>query len=795
MNIKKYLAGSLLALLTLTTACTNEELAVNNGNGTDTEELPAGAVQFKIDGITTGAVATRNLNGTVIATAQENRVDHLLILVFGSENEGASDAELTFRDYWTSEKRTDFICDKEKKTFALKGMGKYYTATILVPTELKTTKFMFITNKPRIFDFKPMMESMNLAGTLPELNNMYMEGDEHLHIGYPLEGRTYADVSQALVFSDAIDGVGVPTSYTQTVPNTLPCPQVPFEMENDYFGFIPGRRETLSMTGYSSETITADGRSMSVTLVRNVARLDVSVDGGIKLKELKLTNVTALSMADSEKKRIGVPFNSNFEVGEVYSTYSLMKADADGNLYVPERSYCYPMPLTIQSDPSALKLIGKLDDGNDTPFEILFGNKETGISYELWNNHRYTIKLRRTADNYIDANIVVEDWKVGEEIEVDPNEGDDETPTLSNVSNYEYATWEGTGKVVCMVSDNYSLNSVNPAVYPWLRFDTNQMMSMGLRMYYKDQEVNYPGPLFDPNMKVYTSTESDNGTVHHELMVTQPTVSTQWLKVQNNFRPEQYHVVKVETGNMEATGINAKTPALIAFAETNVNDGGDALIAFPAGGFDGPYCTHVTDWSAYCGKEEKNTTFSVAGYALPTAKQLQCIAPDPGRGRFGDYNGSTVKEILVDDNTTVYYSGSKLDGNVVRVVVDRSQTGDELGTAPEYVNVEATLWHNDGRYLRINQVNISIPGKDVGSLTSYTALMDLFNNGRAVSAGYTRFFPMLQQGEAVYLGEGGSALIFNNSEVRFEASYSGNGFIRPVISTMRIPAREPVQLP
>lgn len=794
MNIKKYLAGSLLALLTLTTACTNEELAVNNGNGTDTEELPAGAVQFKIDGITTGAVATRNLNGTVIATAQENRVDHLLILVFGSEKENASNTELTFRDYWTSEKRTDFICDKEKKTFALKGMGKYYTATILVPTELKTTKFMFIANKPRIFDLMPMIESMNLTGTLPELSNMYMEGDEHLHIGYPLEGHTIDEIlGGTLVFCDAIDGVGVPDGYTQTVPNTLPCLQVPFEMENDYLGFIPGRRETLSMTGISSETITADGQSMSVTLVRNVARLDVSVDGGIKLKELKLTNVGALNMMGGA----GLPFDFSFDGTGLCSTFSLMKTDAEGQPYVPERSYCYPMVVPMDGFPDnyeGLKLTGKLED--DSPFEIPFVDNEFRLPIEVKSNHRYTIKLRRTADNYIDANIVVEDWKVGEEIEVDPNEGDDETPTLSNVSNYEYATWEGTGKVVCMVSDNYSLNSVNPAVYPWLRFDTNQMMSMGLRMYYKDQEVNYPGPLFDPNMKVYTSTESDNGTVHHELMVTQPTVSTQWLKVQNNFKPELNHVVKVETGNMEATGINAKTPALIAFAETNVDASGNALIAFPAGGFDGPYCTPVTDWSAYCGKEEKNTTVSVAGYALPTAKQLQCIAPDPGRGKFGDYNGSTVKEILVDKNTTVYYSGSKLDGNVVRVVVDRSQTGDELGTAPEYVNVEATLWHNNGKYLRINQVNISIPGKDVGSLTSYTALMDLFNNGRAVSAGYTRFFPMSQrQGEAVYLGEGGSALIFDYSEVRFEASYSGNGFIRPVISTMRIPAREPVQLP
>ncbi len=66
---------------------------------------------------------------------------------------------------------------------------------------------------------------------------------------------------------------------------------------------------------------------------------------------------------------------------------------------------------------------------------------------------------------------------MGDEIDIDMNGGDNLTPApaLYDASNYQYATWESMGKVTCMVSDNYTLNSTNPATYPWLRFDLHQM--------------------------------------------------------------------------------------------------------------------------------------------------------------------------------------------------------------------------------------------------------------------------------------------------------------------------------
>ncbi len=35
-------------------------------------------------------------------------------------------------------------------------MGKYYTATVVVPSELKSTSFLFVTNEPRLFDLRPL---------------------------------------------------------------------------------------------------------------------------------------------------------------------------------------------------------------------------------------------------------------------------------------------------------------------------------------------------------------------------------------------------------------------------------------------------------------------------------------------------------------------------------------------------------------------------------------------------------------------------------------------------------------
>lgn len=799
MKLKKYLAGSLLALLSLTTACTDEQIVeTGQGNGTG-QPLPEGAVQFKIDGINTGAVESRATTGTVIATSQENRVDHLSIYIFGSEKEGATQDELTFREYWTSEKRADYVCDTEKKTFALKGMGKYYTATVVVPAELKTTYFMFVTNEPRQFNAQPLFTGLpaTMTGTMTELTKLYKKGDEHIHTGYELEGWTARD-SYYLAFSDAINGVGVPAAYGYTVPVTLPCDQPLFEMENDYAGFIPGQRETLSMVGWSRDAVTSDGQAMSVTLYRNVARLDVSVDGGIALKSLKLTNISATSAHAKDQYFLGFPFNYALPVTDVQSTFSLMKTNDAGELYVPARSYCYPSLMT-NDDYAEVKLIGEQADG--TAFSIPFVDKDTKQPLTIENNHRYTIKIRRSSDNSIDANIIVEAWNVGDVIDVDLNGGDDLTPApaLYDASNYEYAQWESTSKVTCMLSDNYTLNSTNPATYPWLRFDLRQMSSLGLRMYYRDSETDFPGAFFDPTMKVHGTVESADGSmVRHELMVTFPTVNTQWLKLQNNFDPSLNYVVKVETGNTEATGTNAKTPALIAFAETNVSDAGTALINFPSGGFDGPYCQPVADWSTYRGQAGANhALITVPGYAIPTEQQLQCIAPDDKWGRFDTYNGANVVKTIINNDLTVYYSGSPLDRNVVKAVVDRSQAGTDLGTAPQYVNVEATLWHYDARgYLRINMVNVSMPGTDAGRLTSYTALTDLFNNGQSVSAGYTRFFPAAGA-ETAYLGAGTSALVFGPDEVKYVAAYAGTGFIRPVMSNgvMQIPARTPVLIP
>lgn len=799
MKLKKYLAGSLMALLALTTACTSEELIPGAGVENPTEQLPQGAVQFKIDGINSGAVESRATGGTVIATAQENRVDNLTILVFGSEKADALSTDLTFRDYWTSEKRADFICDTEKKTFALKGMGKYYTATVVVPSELKSTRFLFVTNEPRLFNARPLQATM--TGTLTELSEMYKKGDEHLHTGYALQGMTYADAAAMLVASEAVDGVGVPAAYGFTVPSTIPCPQPVFEMENDYFGFVPGQRETLAMAGVSNTAVTADGQSMAVTLHRNVARLDVSIDGGIVLNELKLTNISAISgLNNGQQFSMGlftqglVSDSGGVPPAVVQSTFSLMRTDdITGALYVPQRSYCYPSIMD-----AIVTLTGEQADG--TPFEIPFVDKDTKLPMTIDNNHRYTIKVRRTADNHIDANIIVEAWNVGDVIDVDMNGGDDITPApaLHDDSDYLYAAWESMGKVTCMVSDNYTLNSTNPATYPWLRFDLRQMSSLGLRMYYGDQEVNFPGPFFDPTMKVHNTVESADGTtVRHELMVTFPTVSTQWLKLQNNFDPTLNYVVKVETGNMEATGMNTKTPALIAFAETNIAGNGTALVNFPSGGFDGPYAQPVANWADYRGMLGTATAGTVANYVLPSAGQMQCISPDINWGRFDDYNGANVVKTFVNNDIIVYYSGSPKDRNVVKVVIDRTQTGADLGTAGQYVNAEATLWHVDARgYLKINSVNLAIPGTDAGRLTSYTALMDLFNNKRNVSAGYTRFFPAGADDETYYLGDGNTALAFSNDEVKFVEDYTGNGYVRPVLANgvMQMPARTAVTI-
>lgn len=89
----KYLLSACLLLSGLA-SCTSDEI-VPNGGGIDGEVPGQGAVVFSITGLGSGSVENPETRATVLATAEENRIDSLDIYVFAYDDDGTFDEDLT----------------------------------------------------------------------------------------------------------------------------------------------------------------------------------------------------------------------------------------------------------------------------------------------------------------------------------------------------------------------------------------------------------------------------------------------------------------------------------------------------------------------------------------------------------------------------------------------------------------------------------------------------------------------------------------------------------------------------
>lgn len=90
----KYLFSAACLLLTSLASCTSDEI-LPNGGGIDGEVPGKGAVVFSITGLGSGSVENPETRATVLATAEENRIDSLDIYVFAYDDNGTFDEDLT----------------------------------------------------------------------------------------------------------------------------------------------------------------------------------------------------------------------------------------------------------------------------------------------------------------------------------------------------------------------------------------------------------------------------------------------------------------------------------------------------------------------------------------------------------------------------------------------------------------------------------------------------------------------------------------------------------------------------
>ncbi|WP_455590649.1 FimB/Mfa2 family fimbrial subunit [Bacteroides sp.] len=770
MRFKQYIntlfACGLLAISVI--SCTSDDITDTGGNGRG--ELPEGAITFKIAGINTGAVQTRAVGDPVIATEAENRVNDLAIFVFTSATNSANDADYVYHSYWTNGYVMNGVVNEDRNIFKLGGSGQFRTATIVLPKTVKYAKFLFLTAHPRLFRMDATGENMT---ELPRVYNIDepLTGEVHVYDNHSFEGMTLAEV-KALQMVKAGATANVPVSKLGYTLN----------LASSYFDLdAANAADALDMTGISANAIevsSTNAQNMDMTLYRNVVRLDVNNADQLDITDLKIVNVPVTTGVEN-----GAP-NMAVLGGTPASTYSLMK-EVDGVLTCQGSRYCYPANNDATNELKLQVTVGTSVTPIELPIETVDGDKVS-----LLRNHRYIVNLRKSADNYVDANIVVVDWNVGDNVSVDMEAGQNLTePVISLItgtagmnSDNALAFWQGTTKVTTRMHDSYIYEGedvADPAYYPWLRFDMPRVGSLGIRAFVDGSELDYlnqreVAALGNP----YNAIESENGTVvRNELAVVPVEMAcSYWLVLQNNYAPEKRRMVKVEIGNMLYSSAGVYTPSLMRFAETNVKDDG-TLIDFPEGGYDNPYgLVNVPAGDAVRGQSA--TTHALpAGYALPAKEYMRNITPDYAAvGTFGQYNGVNVYSVTQPDGTVVYYSGSKVDKTVIKLVVQKS-TGVMMA-GQKYVS--GTMWKYvstaQGDYLKVMQVRTA---DENTTYKNYTSMYDFFS-GKVTMGVVTRYFPAAATGDTYYLGDGGCAMKFNADGVVFVETYAGTGYQRPV---------------
>ena len=765
-------------------SCTHDKMEDTGGKGQ--EALPEGAITFKIGGINTGAVQSRATGDPVIATEAENRVNDLTIFVFTAATHSADDADYVYHSYWTSGSVDTGVVDESRNVFQLGGTGQFRTATIVLPKAAGYAKFLFLTAKPRLFRMDATGENATELMRVHNSDNP-LTGDAHAYDNHSFEGMTLEGV-KALQMVCADEAASVPVSklgYTLNLASSY------FDLNAD------DATDAIDMTGISTQAVevnAANAQGMDMTLYRNVVRLDVNNADQLDITDLRIVNVPVTTGVAT-----GVP-NMAILGGTPASTYSLMK-QVDGTLTCQGSRYCYPANNDAGNELKLQVRIGTEDTPIELPFETVDGERVS-----LLRNHRYIVNLRKSGDSYVDANIVVVGWNVGENVSVDMEDGQNLTePTISLISgtagmnsDNALALWQGTTKVTTCMHNSYVYGgggATNPAYYPWLRFDMPRVGSLGMKAHVNGSELDYlnrgeVAALGNP----HNALESADGTiVRHELAaVPLKMACSYWLVLQNNYAPEKRRMVKVELANVLHSSYGIYTLSLMRFAETNVTAGG-ALVAFPEGGFDNPYgLVNVPGGDVYRGHGATTHTLP-AGYALPTKEYMRNIAPDYAEvGAFAKYDGVNVYSAAQPDGTVVYYSGSKADKTVIRFVVRK--TANVMMAGQRYVS--GTMWKYvstpQGNYLKVTQVCVADKG---GVYKNYTAMYHLFSGGNHAIAGtVSRYFPAAATGDTHYLGGDGCAMMFNADGAAYVDAYAGTGYARLVQTRLQWDELPPVVL-
>lgn len=799
MNIKQYFRSAWVAcsLLATLASCGNEELITTNGTP-DLEGLPAGAVQLKISGITTGAVQSRAAGDPLEGSMNENAVYDLNLFVFTSESASGNDADYKYHSYWSDYAQGpggsdyDKLYNIENKLFKITEVGNSKLVTIVLPNEVKHAKILMLSACPRLYKMDAVLK------TLSELTAVYNTamGAHISNADHSFKGMNLKEVKELQMVPQQrwtpYDPPTKETAYTLDIPS-------------EYWG--RGKNNShLAMIGETADIHIEGNTAQSagnVTLTRNVIRMDVVNADKLELTKVEFVNIpttTGVTEGTSNIEMLtGALDGDGIRIRTTHTLYA--QKDAQGVEVREGICYLYPSDYTADN-----RLFVRVTVGKDAAAKTytLPLKRVDGAEVSLLRNHRYVLNLTKKDDSYVDANITVADWKVGDIVDVDLTDGQSTAPfkILENPAAIDRVTlWQKKTKMTSTVGTGYPFdfllddrNAMGDLTrYPVLKFESDPFGAISFKAFAFGKEEFYFKLTQIEKSELYYSEEHHTGpdtkTIEHHLKAALNTPSF-YLGVSNSFDPTHHmEVVKVETAEL-LRGAGIYTPVLMRLLETN-ETGNNSRVDFPSGGYENPYgVTNIPAGTGVRGTEGTLDNSTDMNFENPAAKILQNIAPDNEElGTFATYDGVTTKEYETTDGKTVYYSGSPLDKVIIRLVIDKTPDNPLL-TMTGMKIVDAMLWRYvetpQGNYLEMQEARTTL---FTGLYTNYSQMRDLFScvggRDKEILATVSRYFPAATTGDSFYLGEGGCALKFNDTGISFVADGATTGMTRKALNSQQ----------
>ncbi|MFV0582686.1 MAG: hypothetical protein ACK5N4_11635 [Parabacteroides gordonii] len=796
MKIKQLFHFVLACSLMLTAAACTDEVVTNEGNGTDSTDVPEGmqALTLKVGGITGGSVT----KASVIAKPEEIAVNDMTIYVFKYDpalgDDDTDDNNYTYLDYWTYSNADPALTgytanNRQAHTFTLGGSGQYRTATIYIPKEAGKVKCYVVTGNPVLcylngenrrttYFYQPnrgedtwlpsgvgiSKESLG-SSSKPDGDHIF-HWDIYRYLSssiHPFTGKTLSEIKKANAGSNKyVEGVTseIPAAYWDT----------PLSMS--------GESNTLDIDGQSGNSSTIDA-----TLRRHVARLDI-INNSLPIEQILIDNIpiVTLSMEGGE-----LPNLNTEQTGEIMGSSSTPAEGApaasfndfplydhttaaDEAYFKAITRYVYPnVPKELDAAGTYIPFITvRMKDMTSYILPLQSKNEDGSFTrIDLQANHRYSLVINKLGENFVDYNIIIEDWQAGADFSV--HLGEDVTseqinymPAITEKVAYgaENATFINKElNSLLIANENADGNKTDPK---WQFYTSATLEKINII------ECTSPGGI--ASGKLISTT--DNGHYssakegdpdnpkrkHTQTLSSRLTYSTRWLALQNPYNITNYSMVKAEYA------VNDGVPGmcLAMLNETNEYETTDAetlTVPFTPG-------SYYTEWPA-TGREGYDSDKATTNANRLPAKQITTTllflaqltesTPDQGLDMTSLEHGIKKHTLTDTKGTYTYYlasnGNSDLPCTIASITYDFTNKQQAEGRAvddsnPDPIYYELMMWErvlgNDGQYyIKIT----ACCGPDLAGFTptSYEGLRTLIRNienGKNTAYGsLTRYFP------------------------------------------------------